>query len=109
LLHTNQYHVPNSLGENPSHHLIIEAIPNPKPRSRPLIHDKQSRLLQLDAITTHILQGGMTASEVFREIEVPFSGIVLVVVRDTKAEEEVSVLIRRRALVQTAILRAIAT
>jgi hypothetical protein len=51
----------------------------------------------------------MTASEVFREIEVPFSGIVLVVVRDTKAEEEVSVLIRRRALVQTAILRAIAT
>jgi len=35
-------------------------------------------VLQLDAITTHILQGGMTASEVFREIEVPFCGIVLV-------------------------------
>jgi hypothetical protein len=30
----------------------------------------------------------MIASQVFREIEVPFSGIVLEVVRDTKAEEE---------------------
>jgi hypothetical protein len=30
----------------------------------------------------------MTASEVLREIEVPFSGIVLEVMRDTKAEEE---------------------
>jgi hypothetical protein len=48
----------------------------------------------------------MTASEVFREIEVPFCGIVLVVVRDTKAEEEVSVLTRRRALVQPAILKS---
>jgi hypothetical protein len=43
---------------------------------------------ELDAVIIHILQGEITTSEVFREIKVLFSRIVLKVIRDTKAKEE---------------------